>query len=84
MPRPACAFRDKEPYRRLPIEFGREVAIIFRDRKQPATRNRRAAGRGAMEFALRALHGCPEYRKHFSHFTKRMRQMPRNIERREQ
>jgi hypothetical protein len=61
--------RGKEPYRRLPIEFAYEVAIIFRDRKQPATRNRRAAGRGAMEFALRALHGCPVDRKHFSHFT---------------
>ena len=70
VPRPACAFRDQEPWRRLPIEFGCEVAIIFRDRKQPSTRNHRAAGRGAMEFALRQMYGCPVDRKHFSHFTK--------------
>ena len=63
--------RGKEPRRRLPIELGTEVATIGRDRPCRATRDRRAAGRGAIRVAWRSLHGCPVDRKHFSDFAMR-------------
>ena len=48
VPRPASAVRSKEPYRRLQIELGHEVAIIVRDGSWPATRDQRATGRRAV------------------------------------
>lgn len=58
--------RGEEPQRRLRIESGLQIAMMFRERPRPATRDRRAAARGAIEIALRALHGCSVDRKHFS------------------